>query len=309
MPCDRYLASIGKRLRSDGRRPPRRWIASAFLSPTGAQRGSDRLKEAEQLLRIEDLRLSVRLRKRTTAILSGLSLRVQAGEILGLVGESGAGKSQTALAILGLLHPAMTIESGKIEFRGRSLLGLPQEELRRVRGRQIALIHQEPQSSLNPLMLVGRQVAETRRCYFQETRAEAKRMTLQLMQEAGLEEPERVFYLYPHELSGGMRQRVLIAMALSGRPKLILADEATSALDGTTRARILCLLKRLSRRHGISILFISHELESVSMIADRVAVMRGGRVVEEGPCPELFTHPQHEYTKELIRAFPGESGI
>lgn len=267
------------------------------------------MKETEPLLRIQDLRLSVRLRKKSIPILNGLSLHLMAGEILGLVGESGAGKSQAALAILGLLHPAMTIESGEIEFSGRSLLRLSQEEFRRVRGREIALIHQEPSSSLNPLVLVGRQVAETRRCYFQESRAEAKRQTLQLMKEAGLEDPDRAFQLYPHELSGGMRQRVLIAMALSGRPKLILADEATSALDGTTRARILYLLRRLSCQNQISILFISHELESVSMIADRVAVMHAGAVVEEGPCPDLLTDPQHQYTKELVRAFPGKSAI
>ncbi len=259
----------------------------------------------------------------------GVSLHLNEGEVLGLVGESGSGKSATALAILGLLPPIARV-SGQILWRsgeargletagekkithrsgtnllaGIDLLGLPNRALRQVRGREIAMIFQEPMTALNPVMSIGRQVAEGCASRFSLwTREEVKRRAIAALEAVGLPDAARRFGEYPHQFSGGQRQRILIAMALINKPRLLIADEPTTALDVTVQAQILALLRELQREHGLAMLFISHDLAVVGQVASRVAVMRGGQVVESGDCMQLLTRPSHEYTKSLLAAVP-----
>ena len=233
-----------------------------------------------------------------------ISFQINPGETMGLVGESGSGKSATSLAILRLLAPTAQV-SGHIAFAGEPLLGLPGEAMRRHRGSSIAMIFQEPMTALNPSMRIGAQIAEALQAHHPEISAIAVRqMVLDAMHEVGLPDPERRLSDYPHQFSGGQRQRILIAMALINRPRLLIADEPTTALDVTVQAQILHLLKDLRQTHNLSMLFISHDLAVVSEVADHVAVMQHGQIVEQAPAEALFRRPQHPYTRSLIAAAP-----
>jgi peptide/nickel transport system ATP-binding protein len=260
------------------------------------------------LLEIENLHIRFASGDRATSAVRGIDLEIEEGEVLGLVGESGSGKSATALAILGLLGAAASA-SGKILWRGENgpvnLLALSSRELRRLRGREIAMIFQEPMTALNPVMTVGRQVAEAAAAHAPAwTGREAKRKALAALEAVAIPEAERRYGDYPHQFSGGQRQRILIAMALINRPRLLIADEPTTALDVTVQAQVLELLAELQRKHGLAMLFISHDLAVVGQVASRVAVMRAGEIVESGPSACLLTAPEHPYSRSLLAAVP-----
>ncbi|WP_353070373.1 ABC transporter ATP-binding protein [Tunturibacter empetritectus] len=238
------------------------------------------------------------------AAVKGISFQINAGETLGLVGESGSGKSATSLAVLRLLPESARV-SGTIRFDGEELLVLPEEAMRRRRGREIAMIFQEPMTALNPVMPVGAQIAEAVAAHHPEVGRRAVRArVLEAMEEVGLPEVELRAKDYPHQFSGGQRQRILIAMAIVNRPRLLIADEPTTALDVTVQAQILELLKALRREYGLAMLFISHDLAVVSKVADRVAVMQHGVIVEQAEARRLFLEPQHAYTRRLLASAP-----
>ncbi len=251
------------------------------------------------LLEIRDLRV----RFGEAEVVRGVSLTLEPGEALGLVGESGSGKSVTSLAILGLLSRAARIQ-GSIRWQGRELVGLANRELRLLRGREIAMIFQEPMTALNPVMTVGRQITEAIQAHARVTGREAKRRAIAALESVAILEAARRFGDYPHQFSGGQRQRILIAMALVHQPRLLLADEPTTALDVTVQAQVLELMKTLQRERGLAMLFTSHDLAVVGQVADRVAVMRQGQMVETGPVREVLTRPRHEYTRSLLAAVP-----
>ena len=232
-----------------------------------------------------------------------VSFDIAPGETLALVGESGCGKSVTALSILKLLPPAAQIE-GKVLLDGQDLVAASDQVLRGVRGNQVGMIFQEPMSSLNPVHTVGKQIGEVLAVHQGMRKTAARQRTLALLREVGIPDPESRIDDFPHQLSGGQRQRIMIAMALANDPKLLIADEPTTALDVTVQAQILALLKSLQQRHGMAMLFITHDLTIVRKIADRVAVMTGGEIVESGPTAEIFARPQHIYTKKLLAAAP-----
>lgn len=252
------------------------------------------------LLEIEQLTI----RFRGQPVVRDLSLSIPPGKVLGLVGESGSGKSVTSLAILGLLDAAAET-SGAIRFAGVDLLQQPSETLRTYRGKRIAMIFQEPMTALNPVMTVGRQIGEALLAHAPRTpRREVRERVLAAMREVALPEPERRIDDYPHQFSGGQRQRIVIAMALMNKPRLVIADEPTTALDVTVQAQILALLKQLRVQHNLSMLFISHDLAVVAQVADRVAVMRHGEIVEMGAVREVLTRPRHPYTQALLASAP-----
>lgn len=256
------------------------------------------------MLDIQDLHVRFRSAPAGKEAVKGISLHMNAGEILGLVGESGSGKTVTAMALAGLLSNAKVELSGHIFFEGLDLLRASRETVRSMRGRDIAVVFQEPMTSMDPVMRIGPQVEEALLVHTDLGPEERRARALQAMADAELPDPETVYRKYPHELSGGMLQRVMIAAAIVARPRLLLADEPTTALDVTIQAQILALLKRLNREMGMSILFISHNLHVVRKLCTRVAVMEKGRIVETGPVDQIFFHPQAPYTQRLIAAIP-----
>ena len=253
------------------------------------------------LLEIQNLRISFG----SVKAVNGVDLALQEGEFLALVGESGCGKSVTALSITRLLPvPPAKIEKGRILFNGADLLALPGGELRKVRGGQIAYIFQEPATSLNPVLTIGDQVGEVLQFHRGFTREKAKEESVSLLSRVGLRDPERRLRTYPHELSGGMKQRVMIAMALASRPRLLIADEPTTALDVTIQDEILSLLLKLKEETGIALLFITHDLSLVSQVADSIAIMYCGKIVERGKTMDVLGSPLHPYTVGLIDCVP-----
>jgi len=258
----------------------------------------------ERLLEIRDLTVGFRAGGGVRAAVRGVSLTVGAGESVGVVGESGSGKSALALSVLRLL-PDTAVVGGEILWEGRDLLRAAVRELRAMRGRDVAMIFQEPMTALNPVMRVGEQVAEAIRAHHPEmSRGELRRRVVDALREVAIEEPERRGREYPHQFSGGQRQRILTAMAIANQPRLLIADEPTTALDVTVQAQVLELIAELRRRHGLALLFISHDLAVVAQVAERVVVMRAGEIVEEGPVAEVLQRPQHEYTRQLLAASP-----
>ena len=257
------------------------------------------------LLQIDDLSVAFHQEGRTTLAVDRISLTLDKGETLAIVGESGSGKSVTALSVVRLLpYPAASHPTGRILFKGQNVLELGPRELQKVRGNDITMIFQEPMTSLNPLHKVDRQVGEILRRHRGMGEKAARTRTLELLEAVGIREAENKLASYPHQLSGGQRQRVMIAMALANEPDLLIADEPTTALDVTVQAQILALLKEIQGRLGMAMLFITHDLGIVRKIADRVAVMTAGKVVEHGPTEEVFTAPSHEYTRHLLAAEP-----
>ena len=256
------------------------------------------------MLHIENLHIAFKNRTEETTAVSGIDLTLKKGESIGLVGESGSGKSLTALAIMGLLPKQALLRAGKIVFNNTNLLALSSKEMNLLRGQQIAMIFQEPMTSLNPVMRCGKQVAESILRHQKVSSKEAKAQVISLFKQVNLPRPEQIIRAYPHELSGGQKQRVMIAMAIANNPSLLIADEPTTALDVTVQKEILELLDHLRKTKGMSLVFISHDLGVVSRVADRVAVMYKGSIVEQGLCSDVFTHPQHPYTKGLLACRP-----
>jgi len=258
----------------------------------------------EALLEIRDLHVSFRTENGLVRAVDGLSLTVENDDVVGIVGESGSGKTVSMMAVMRLIRDPNAIITGEVLLRGRNLMSLPQGEMRAVRGAEIAMIFQDPMTALTPVYTVGWQIAEQLRAHRKMTRQEARRRSIELLAEVGIPNPDRRVDEYPHEFSGGMRQRVMIAMALSCNPALLIADEPTTALDVTIQAQILELMKRLRRDHGSSILIITHDMGVVSDLAERVVVMYAGGVVEEGPKRAVFREPQHPYTWGLLDSIP-----
>lgn len=254
------------------------------------------------MLEIKDLHVKFHNREREAV--SGVSLTIHDGEILGLVGESGSGKSVTAMSVAGLLPRRQCSYSGEILLDGAELLHIDRKELRKLQGKAIGVVFQEPMSAMDPLMKIGPQVEEVLRIHTDLSRAERKKAALEALAAVELPDPAAVYEKYPHELSGGMLQRAMIAAAIVIRPRLLLLDEPTTALDVTIQAQILELLKKLNQESGISMLFISHNLNVVRKLCSRVAVMQRGSLVEEGDVDSVFYHPRHPYTQRLVAAIP-----
>ena len=254
------------------------------------------------MLDIRDLRVTF-LSNDKKAV-RGIDLSMAPGERLGLVGESGSGKTVTAMALSGLILRSKVEMSGQVLFDDKDLLTCSREELRAIQGRDIGVVFQEPMTSLNPLMRVGKQIEETLKIHTDISPAERKRMALEAMEQVGLPDPEITYKKYPHQLSGGQRQRAIIASAMVIRPKLLICDEPTTALDVTVQAQILDLLHSLSEKFGVGILLISHDLSVVRRLCENVAVMYRGKIVERGKTEDVFNNPQDEYTQRLIAAIP-----
>ena len=260
----------------------------------------------EKLLTVNNLRTEFfSSKKSSVTAINEISFHIDKGEILGLVGESGCGKSVTSLSIMRLLNfTSGKVTKGEVIFEGQDLQQLPEKEMRTIRGGKMSMIFQEPMSSLNPAMRIDKQMIEGIRLHTDLTKEQARERAAKILQQVGIPDPERVLKNYPHQLSGGMSQRVMIAMAMSCEPDLLIADEPTTALDVTIQAQILELLRRLNRERGMSILFISHNLAVVRKLCTRVAVMEKGHIVESGPVDQIFFHPQAPYTQRLIAAIP-----
>ena len=261
----------------------------------------------QALLEIESLSVDLTTEEGPVRPVAQLSLSVAAGEIVGLVGESGCGKTMTALAVMRLL-PGGGRAEGKVRLHGRDLLEMSDREMRSVRGRQMSMVFQEPMTSLDPVFTVGKQVTETVLAHRRVDRATARQRALEALEQVGLAGAEERMHDYPHQLSGGMRQRVMIAIALVMEPDLLIADEPTTALDVTIQAQILEMIADLQRRSDLGVLLISHDLAVVGQVADRVAVMYAGEIVETLPTDQLFRAPQHPYTQSLLRCVPGMTG-
>ncbi len=262
------------------------------------------------LLKIEDLSIHFKTHRGVLRAVRNLNLEIRPGEIFGLVGESGCGKSITARTILGLLPvPPASIESGAVHFHEQNLLNISDEKLRRIRGREISMIFQEPMTSLNPVYKIGRQVSEAAIIQQSISRSEAKKLVLETFRSVGLPEPERRYNQYPHELSGGLRQRVMIAMALVSDVSLLIADEPTTALDVTIQAQILDLMASANKERGMSVLMITHDLGVIAQLAHRVAVMYAGKIVEQAPVTQLLNEPRHPYTQALLASIPSVDAL
>jgi peptide/nickel transport system ATP-binding protein len=256
------------------------------------------------LLQVDRLRVEFPSRRGTLVALDEVSFSIAPGEVLGVVGESGAGKSLTGAAIIGLLEPPGRVAGGEIRLDGRRIDQLPHEEMRKLRGRHIGAIFQDPLTSLNPLYTVGRQLTETIRVHLPMTETQARERAISLLRETGIPAPEQRFDHYPHQFSGGMRQRVVIALALAGQPRLVVADEPTTALDVSVQAQVISLLKRVCKEHGTAVMLITHDMGVIAETCDRVAVMYAGRVVELGPVQAIIHAPAHPYTAGLMGAIP-----
>jgi len=259
---------------------------------------------SEPLLEVKDLRVEFPTRRGTLTAVDRISFSIAPGEVLGVVGESGAGKSLTGMAIIGLLEPPGRIAGGEIRLEGTRLDTLPYEQMRRIRGRRIGAIFQDPLTSLNPLYTIGEQLVETILTHLDVSQAQARSRAIALLGEVGIPAPESRFDHYPHHFSGGMRQRVVIALALCAEPRLIVADEPTTALDVSIQAQIITLLKRLARDHGTAVLLITHDMGVIAETADRVAVMYAGRIAEIGPVRDVIHAPRHPYSVGLMGSIP-----
>jgi peptide/nickel transport system ATP-binding protein len=262
----------------------------------------------EPLLKVENLRVELPTRRGVLVAVDDVSFDIAPGEVLGVVGESGAGKSLTGAAIIGLLEPPLRIAGGQITLGGRRIDRLPYEAMRRIRGKEIGTIFQDPLTSLNPLYTVGRQLIETIRTHLDMTPAEARARALSLLSEVGIAAADQRIDHYPHQFSGGMRQRVVIALAIAANPRLVIADEPTTALDVSIQAQIIALLKRLGRDHGTAIMLVTHDMGVIAETAHRVAVMYAGRVVEIGPVRTIVKDPSHPYTAGLMGSIPRTAG-
>jgi oligopeptide/dipeptide ABC transporter ATP-binding protein len=259
----------------------------------------------EELLKVDDLRTVFHTEAGTAVAVDGVSFSVGRGETVGLVGESGCGKSVTALSILGLVpDPPGRIEGGSILFEGKDLLALPEKEIRKIRGNEISIVFQEPLSSLNPVFTCGEQIREAIALHQGVGRRESKDKAIEMLRLVRIPDPDKRYSSYPHQMSGGMRQRVMIAMALSCQPKLLIADEPSTALDVSVQAQIIELLAELSEGSDMAVLLITHDLGVVAQMAERVVVMYAGSVVEESPVEELFESPAHPYTAGLLASLP-----
>jgi peptide/nickel transport system ATP-binding protein len=255
-------------------------------------------------LEVRDLRVEFPTRRGTLRALDGVSFSIAPGEVLGVVGESGAGKSITGLAIIGLLEPPGRIGAGEVRLEGRRIDDLPSEELRKLRGRKIGVIFQDPLTSLNPLYTIGRQLEETILTHLPMSKAAARERALALLREVGIPGAEARFHHYPHQFSGGMRQRVVIALALAAEPRLLIADEPTTALDVSIQAQIIALLRRLAAERGAAVMLITHDMGVIAETAHRVAVMYAERIVEIGAVRDVIHAPRHPYTVGLMGSIP-----
>jgi peptide/nickel transport system ATP-binding protein len=262
------------------------------------------MSASEPLLRVEDLRVQFDTPDGTVRAVDGISYELDRGRVLGVVGESGSGKSVSSLAIMGLVARERAGVSGRVMFGGRDLLGLGEEQMRSIRGNEIAMIFQDPLSSLHPFYRVGQQVSEAVMAHRDASRAQARARTLELLDLVGIPDARRRIDSYPHELSGGMRQRVMIAMALVNEPALLIADEPTTALDVTVQAQILDLIRRLKDDLGMAVVIITHDLGIVAETADEIAVMYAGRIVERAPTARIFAAAEHPYTWGLLASIP-----
>jgi peptide/nickel transport system ATP-binding protein len=263
---------------------------------------------SETVLSVQDLTVEFVTRRGTLRALDKISFDIARGEVLGVVGESGAGKSVTGSAIIGLIDPPGRIADGKVVLSGERVDHLPPEQMRRVRGKRIGMIFQDPLTSLNPLYRVGEQLIETIQTHTDLNAADARKRAIALLDEVGIPAPERRIDGYPHEFSGGMRQRVVIALALCAEPEFIIADEPTTALDVSVQAQIIALIKRLCKERGTSVMLVTHDMGVIAETADRVAVMYAGRVAEIGPVRDVIKQPLHPYTQGLMGAIPSIEG-
>lgn len=258
----------------------------------------------EYLVDVKNERLSFFTPAGEVKALNDVSIRLKEGEVLGIVGESGSGKSVTAYSLMGLTaHPGKLL-GGELHFNGHQVETLSEKEIRKIRGNEISIIFQDPMTSLNPVYTIGNQITEVIRLHTDKTKQQAKERARELLELVGINEPEKRLKQYPHELSGGMRQRVMIAIALACEPKLLIADEPTTALDVTIQAQILELMMELKDKLGMAIIMITHDLGVVASMCERIAVMYAGRIIEYGTTDDIFYHPKHEYTKGLIRSIP-----
>src|SRR6516225_9183870 len=263
---------------------------------------------SEPVLSVRNLRVEFVTRHRVLHAIDGISFDIARGEVLGVVGESGAGKSVTGLSIIGLIEPPGRIAGGEIYLSGMRIDNLPPDEMRRVRGRRIGMIFQDPLTSLNPLYRIGDQLIETIRTHLNLSEQAAHRRAIDLLAEVGIPAPEKRIDGYPHEFSGGMRQRVVIALAICAEPELIIADEPTTALDVSVQAQIIALIKRLGRDHGTAVMLVTHDMGVIAQTCDRVAVMYSGRIAEIGPVQDVVKTPLHPYAKGLMGAIPTLAG-
>jgi len=256
------------------------------------------------ILEARDLTVQFPTRRGTLTAVDSISFSISPGEVLGVVGESGAGKSITGMAVIGLLEPPGRIAGGEVRLEGRRIDQLGPEEMRRIRGRKIGVVFQDPLTSLNPLYTIGRQLEETILTHMQLNASQARERALSLLREVGIPAPEARFNHYPHQFSGGMRQRVVIALAIAAEPSLLIADEPTTALDVSIQAQIIALLKRMTRERGTAVMLITHDMGVIAETADRVAVMYAGRIVEIGPVRDVIHSPRHPYTIGLMGSIP-----